>query len=312
MEASLPGAQGETSGTPAPQPDQGSPDPPAGPGVVVRWIRRSVAFFVGTEHRIAAWGLVIGAVSLLLASVTSVVGLWGSDGGGSAAPPVTVPRSVTPSPGEPDLYVSTQPVAEDSRCLALPGPLSQAVHAELAVGSEFPEAGDQSGVPVGHLGVDILFQGGEHALTIESIDIVPRTPRPSSPPDGALLCEQGQGDVPKIKLGANMDAAAPFVYDEGSPTRRHFRDRVIALEPHEQVSVEVTFQSKHGYREFQLVVRYVLDGRHRSLTIRPPGGGIFAVTGPSDTYEVGYIYDSTGSHQMDSRQLHTYANTGGM
>jgi hypothetical protein len=276
---------------------------------VERWIRRSVTLFVGSEHRIAAWGLVVAAVTALLAFITFAVSVWGPGDGGSPAQPVTVSGSATPSPDEPDLYVSSRPVPDDHLCLAFPGPASLAVRAELAAGTALSEAGDQGGVSVGHLRVDIALQGGAHALTIESIDIVPRTPRPSRPLNGALVCAQGQGDVPKVRLAANMDTSAPFLYDERTPTRRHFGDNVITLKPQEQVSIEASFQSKLGYREFQLIVQYVLDGKSHSLKIPQPSGAVYAVTAPSDSYGVAYLESPTGSYQMNSQQLCEYAGT---
>ena len=305
VEASVSGTAGGPSSAPSPQPDPSAPAPPTGPGPVRRWGRRVVTFFVGTEHRIAAWSFVIGALTVLVAIAALLWDVLGPDDGGSSAQPAAGSPSATPSPSEPDLYVTSQSVPVDTGCMALPdAPTSLADRAELAADSDpFGLAKRHGGVMVGSLAIDITLQGGQRALTVESIDVVPRTPRPARPLDGALLCLAGQADVNKVGLAANMDAPAPYLYEEDSPARPHFRDHVITLASQEQVTVQALFQAKQGYREFEIVVRYTLNGKRKSLTISPPSGGAYMVTAPSGTYDLGYLYSTTGTRRMNAREM---------
>lgn len=161
----------------------------------------------------------------------------------------------------------------------------------------------QGGAAVGQLGISITLQGHQRTLTVESIDIVPKAPKATRPFDGALLCSEGQGDSPKVKLAADTDDPDPYLYDEDSPYRSHFHDNVITLAPQEQVSIRAFFQSKQGHREFELVMRYTLNGKRYSQKIPPPSGKAYAVTALNDTYDIGYLYAPTGPHRMTAREM---------
>ncbi|GGW95164.1 hypothetical protein GCM10010383_25930 [Streptomyces lomondensis] len=102
-----------------------------------RWIRRVVTFFAGTEHRTAAWCLLVGAGSALVAVAALLMDVWGPGDSASPAQPAAGSPSATASPGEPDLYVTARSVPVDTGCLALPdAPASLADRAELAADSD--------------------------------------------------------------------------------------------------------------------------------------------------------------------------------
>ncbi|MDT6983857.1 hypothetical protein ACFSUJ_12810 [Streptomyces lusitanus] len=265
-----------------------------------------VTFFTGTEHRTAAWSFLVGVLSALVAVVTLVVDVWGPDDGGSAAQPAAGSSSASPSPSEPDLYVTAVSAPDDSACMALADPpTSLADRAELAAADSgpFELAERHGGAMVGQSVIDITLQGGRRGLTVNSIDVMPRTPEVAPPYDGVLLCSGGQGEAAKIELAADMDAPAPYLYKEGSPSVRHFAGHTITLAPQEQVAVKATFLANEGYREFDLVVRYTVDGKRRSLAVQPPSGDAYAVTAPSSTYDLGYLYMVTGSSRMSAREM---------
>jgi hypothetical protein len=217
------------------------------------------------------------------------------------------PPSSTPSPpskGRPDLYVSSRSTNEWP-CIALATtPTSPADRASLATGEDVPGLVKRHrGAHIDQLDVDITLQGGERGLTIESIDIEPRTSRPDPPLDGGILCWISEGDAPKLKLMADLDDPNPYLHEEKSPELPHFRDRVITLAPQEQVSIQASFHAKRGYRQFGLVINYTLNGRHKSLGVPPPTGTECAVTGPADSYSLGYKFLNTHSRPMTTQEL---------
>ncbi|MDQ0776535.1 hypothetical protein QF026_005001 [Streptomyces aurantiacus] len=151
-----------------------------------------------------------------------------------------------------------------------------------------------NGARASELSVSITLQGGDRALTIESIDIEPRTPRPTAPLDGGLICEPSAGGEPKIKLHADMDAATPvfrMFRSEGSGDTPYFRDNAITLTPHEQVPLHVTFTAQRGYRAFELVIHYTIAGRTEKRVVPAPEGSRWAVTALNKTY--GSVYEGT-------------------
>ncbi|WP_165986711.1 hypothetical protein [Streptomyces sp. YIM 98790] len=226
-----------------------------------------------------------------------------SDDGNTATEPSGA-QSSAPSPSRPDLHASASLLGITSCTALATAPTALEDRAELAAGGDWSGLiSRHSGAALGQLHVGITLQGGDRALTIDSIDIEPRAGRASPPHDGALLCWAGQGDEPRVQLAADMDLPEPYLHDEESPTLPHFRDSVITLAPHEQVSLAVSFRAEEGHREFELIIRYVLDGERGSLPVPPPDGQEYAVTAPADTYEAAYLSTVTGTRQMDSQEI---------
>ncbi|MFI6541621.1 hypothetical protein ACIBO9_00120 [Streptomyces prunicolor] len=148
-----------------------------------------------------------------------------------------------------------------------------------------------NGARASELNVSITLQGGDRALTIESIDIKPRTTRPAAPLNGGLICKPSSGGEPKIKLHADLDAVQPTFRSEGSGDTPYFRDNPITLAPHEQVPLHVAFMARRGYREFELVIRYTIEGKIEKRVVPAPEGSRWAVTALNKKY--GSVYEGT-------------------
>ncbi|MEV0226123.1 hypothetical protein [Streptomyces sp. NPDC050704] len=148
-----------------------------------------------------------------------------------------------------------------------------------------------NGARASELNVSITLQGSDRALTIESIDIEPKTPRPTAPLSGGLICEPSSGGEPKIKLHADMDDAKPAFLGKGSGDTPYFRDNAITLAPHEQVPLHVTFTAQRGYRKFELVIHYTIAGKSEKRVVPAPEGSRWAVTALNKKY--GSVYEGT-------------------
>ncbi|MFS8197272.1 hypothetical protein ACLVWQ_01165 [Streptomyces sp. CWNU-52B] len=182
----------------------------------------------------------------------------------------------------------------EAGCTAFARPLtSPEDRAELSTQSDADAVVKRNnGARAAELNVGITLQGGTRALTVESIDIEPRTARPAPPLDGALICEPSAGGASKIELHADMDAAQPVLRGKGSDgSPPYFRDNAITLAPDEQVPLHVTFTARRGYRAFGLVIRYTIAGRSEKRVVPGPEGGRWAVTALNKTY--GTVYEGT-------------------
>ncbi|MGN9816013.1 hypothetical protein ACTMUQ_11780 [Streptomyces sp. SD11] len=239
------------------------------------WFKRAVG---------SAFALVLAPVLVL------VVGEWLSPDADDNS--VETPGPTPSTSAGPDFDVLPR-LMDEPGCTAFADALtSPEDRAEL---STQPDVGAVSrrnnGVRAAELNVGVTLQGGDRALTIESIDIEPRTPRPTAPLNGSLICEPTSGGVPKIELHADMDAVKPTFRSKESGGAPYFRDNAITLTPHEQVPLHVTFSARRGYRAFELVIHYTIAGKHGKRVVPAPEGSRWAVTALNKTY--GSVYDGT-------------------
>ncbi|MFM9448427.1 hypothetical protein [Streptomyces acidiscabies] len=205
--------------------------------------------------------------------------------------------------GSPDGTLSSPPAGPDfdvmprlmdkTGCTAFAHPLSSPEdRAELGTQSDASAVIKRNnGARVSELTVSITLQGSDRALTIESIGIEPKTPRPTAPLSGSLICEPSSGGMPKVELHADMDAAKPAFHSKSSGGTPYFHENAITLAPHEQVPLHVTFTAQRGYREFDLVIHYTIAGKAERRVVPAPEGGRWAVTAPSKKY--GSVYEGT-------------------
>ncbi|WP_052865228.1 hypothetical protein [Streptomyces niger] len=207
------------------------------------------------------------------------------------------PEPAPSGTGEPTGRPSTAPFTVTARqeseagCTALPRRLSSpADRAELVSGGDVGGVIKRNrGARVGELNVDFTLEGGARSLTIASIDIEPKKLRPSPPLSGTLLCEPNAGGEPKIHLFADMDSPKPvFRTGKDDSTQRYFRDKVITLQPGEQVNLSAKFRAETGSREFGLVIRYVQNGKEAAVPVPAPQGGRYAVTSYAAEYGAAY------------------------
>ncbi|KAB8165710.1 hypothetical protein FH609_014910 [Streptomyces sp. 3MP-14] len=208
----------------------------------------------------------------------------------------------------PDLHIATS-VLGDANCTALATtPTSAGDRAELLGSTDWRGLiAREESATVGRLDLGITLQGGDRALTIESIDIEPLTPGPTAALDGALLCGEPQGDTERLELAADLDVPAPFVHTEDEPERPYFDGHVITLAPAEQMSLAMSLRAEEGLREFELVVAYVLEGERAELRVPPPNGEGFAVTGPAGSYGAGYLNTIVGPRELEPAEMCDWA-----
>ena len=233
-------------------------------------------------------GIIGSAFALILAPVlVAIVVGWLSSGADDG--PEETPG---PSPSGPDFAVVAR-LMNQTGCTAFANPLSSPEdRAELSTQSDASAVIQRNnGARASELSVSITLQGSDRALTIESIDIEPKTPRPTAPLDGGLICEPSSGGQSKIKLHADMDAAKPAFRSRDSGATPYFRDNAITLAPHEQVPLHMAFSARRGYRAFELVIHYTMSGRAEKRVVPAPAGSRWAVTALAKTY--GSVYEGT-------------------
>lgn len=184
-------------------------------------------------------------------------------------------------------------------CTALPDKVAAPQdRAELVSGGDVNAVIRRNeGARAGELTVGITFEGGARSLTITSIDIRPKSPKPQRPFSGTLLCEPDAGGEPKIQLYADMDGPEPVFRTGENSAQRYFKDKVITLRPGEQVNLSATFRAEEGSRVFGLVIRYAQDGKEHTLPVRAPRGGRYAVTGYSERYGAVYWGSADGGYR---------------
>lgn len=185
-------------------------------------------------------------------------------------------------------------------CTALPRRLTS-----LKDRAELVSGGDVRGVirrnrgaRADELNVGLTLEGGAKSLTITSIDIEPKAPRPSPPYDGALVCEPSAGEAGKIQTFADMDRPEPVLLAGKGSEKPYFRDKVITLAPGEQVSLSVTFSADEGSREFGLTARYVQGGKVGKLPVPVPEGARYAITGYAERYGAIYWGSPGGTYRL--------------
>ncbi|MGC5563172.1 hypothetical protein ACPYPG_10035 [Streptomyces sp. FR-108] len=242
------------------------------------WMKRAVG---------SAFALVLAPVLVM------VVGEWlSSDPGDSSVGPPGPPGPSPSKPAGPDFDVLPR-LMDEPGCTAFADALTSLEdRAELSTQPDVAAVIKRNnGVRAAELNVSVSLQGGDRALTIESIDIEPRTPRPTAPLNGSLICEPSSGGVPKIELYADMDAVKPTFRGKGPGGTPYFRDNAITLTPHEQVPLHLTFSARRGYRAFELVIHYAIAGTHAKRVVPAPEGSRWAVTALNKTY--GSVYDGT-------------------
>lgn len=230
---------------------------------------------------------VIGAV--LTAIALQLLGLGGEsepdpasagDGASSASP------SVPP-------FVVTARQENEAGCTALPRKVSSPEdRAELVTGGDVNAViRRQQGARVGEMNLGLTLEGGPSSLTITSIEIQPKSPRPAEPFVGTLLCEPDAGGEAKIQLFADMDSPEPAFLTGKNSTQKYFKEKAITLGPGEQVNLSATFLAEKGSREFGLLIRYVRNGKDGTVPVPAPRGGRYAVTGFADRY--GAVYEGS-------------------
>jgi hypothetical protein len=148
------------------------------------------------------------------------------------------------------------------------------------------------------MNVSLTLEGGSSSLTITSIDIKARSPRAGEPFAGTLVCEPGAGGEPKIQLFADMDSPEPVFLSGMNSTQRYFRDNVITLKPDEQVNLSAMFRAEHGFREFELVINYVQNGKEGVVPVPAPRGGRYALTGYATRYGAVYEGSPHGAYRL--------------
>ncbi|MET8685231.1 hypothetical protein ABZV77_13530 [Streptomyces sp. NPDC004732] len=231
---------------------------------------------------------VVGAV--LTAVALQLVGLGGESEPSAAS---------GDSDGDAAPFTVTARQENEEGCTALPDKVSAPQdRAELVSGGDVNAVIRRNdGARAGELTVGITFEGGARSLTITSIDIRPKSPKPQMPLSGTLLCEPGAGGEPKIQLYADMDDPEPVFRTGENATQRYFKDKVITLRPGEQVNLSAIFRAEESSRAFGLMIRYVQDGKQHTLPARAPSGGRYAVTGYAKRYGVVYRGSADGGYR---------------
>ncbi|MGW4538491.1 hypothetical protein ACWEOP_11505 [Streptomyces chartreusis] len=230
---------------------------------------------------------VIGAV--LTAIALQLLGL----GGESESDPASAGASSV-SPLVPPFIVTARQ-DDEAGCTALPRKVSSPEdRAELVTGGDVNAViRRHQGARVGEMNLGLTLEGGPSSLTITSIEIEPKSPRPAKPFAGTLLCEPNAGGEAKIQLFADMDSPEPVFLTGKKSTHKYFKEKAITLAPGEQVKLSATFLAGKGSREFGLLIRYGRSGKDGTVTVPVPRGGRYAVTGFADRY--GAVYEgSTG------------------
>ncbi|MET9760434.1 hypothetical protein ABZ016_15450 [Streptomyces sp. NPDC006372] len=237
---------------------------------------------------------VIGAV--LTALVLQSLGLSGE------SEPSPAPGGAGASPRGPAAapFLVTARQESEAGCTALPRRVSSPRdRAELVAGGDAQAVIRRNqGARADELTVGLTIEGGASSLTITSIDIEPKSPRAAAPLAGTLVCEPNAGGEPKIQLFADMDTPAPVFRTGKNSTKRYFKEKVITLEPGEQVNLSATFQAERGYRAFGLSVRYVRDGKDGTVPVPAPRGGRYAVTGYAARYGAVYAGSPGGVYRQ--------------
>ncbi|MGW4232253.1 hypothetical protein ACWEF9_23695 [Streptomyces sp. NPDC004980] len=229
---------------------------------------------------------VVGAV--LTAAALQLLGLSGEPEPSPASGAGTPSGSPSAAP-----FAVTARQENEAGCTALPRQVSSPKdRVELVTGGDVNAVIRRNqGARVGELNVGLTLEGGANSLTITSIEIKPKTPRPAEPLAGTLVCEPSAGGEPKIQLFADMDSPEPAFLEGKNSTRRYFKEKVLTLTPGEQVNLSMTFLSEKGSREFGLLIRYVQNGKDGTASVPAPRGGRYAVTGFSTRY--GAVYEGS-------------------
>lgn len=224
----------------------------------------------------------------------------GLDGEAEPAASGTTGSPSESAPSAP-FTVSARQGGDDGGCTALrDGLTSPRDRAELVTGGDVAGVVRRHrGARVGELTTYLTIEGGERPLTITSIDIEPEQPRSAVPFAGTLLCEPGAGGEGKIPLVADLDSARPVFSTEKGSVERYFDENVVTVAPGEQVNLSATFLATKGSREFQLVVRYVRNGKEGEVPVPAPKGGRYAVTGYAERYEAVYTGSRNGGFRLE-------------
>ncbi|MFJ8637344.1 hypothetical protein [Streptomyces sp. NPDC093568] len=226
---------------------------------------------------------------MLTALALDVLGLSG-ESAPSPSPTGAGAASGTASSGP---FEVTAWMENEAGCTALPQRLSSPKdRAELVSGGDVEAVVRRhSGARVGDLVVGFTLEGGARSLTITSIDIEPASPRADPSFSGTLLCEPGAGGEPKIQMFADLDRPNPVLVTGMASARPYFREKVITLQPGEQVNLSATFRAENGSRAFKLLIRYVQNGKEATLPVPSPRGSRYAVTGFATRY--GAVYEGS-------------------
>ncbi|GHH25208.1 hypothetical protein [Streptomyces lanatus] len=230
---------------------------------------------------------VIGAV--LTAVALQLLGLAGESEPNPASDKAGV-SSGSPSAAP---FVVTARQENEAGCTALPRQVSSPEdRAELVTGGDVSAVIRRNqGARVGELNIGLTLEGGPASLTITSIEIDPKSPRAAEPLAGTLVCEPGAGGEDKIQLFADLDSLEPAFRTGRHTTQKYFKDKVITLDPGEQVNLSATFLAEKGSREFGLLIRYVRNGEDGTVPVPAPRGGRYAVTGFAERY--GAVYEGS-------------------
>ncbi|WP_193482665.1 hypothetical protein [Streptomyces violaceus] len=237
----------------------------------------------------------IGAV--LTAIALKVLGLSGDS---EPSPASTGAGASSGSPSAAPFAVTARQENE-AGCTALPRRVSAPQdRAELVSGGDVNAVVRRNqGARVGELNVGLTLEGGSRSLTVTSIDIEPKSSRAAEPLAGTLLCEPNAGGEPKIQLFADLDSAEPVFLAGKNSTQRYFKDRVITLNPGEQVNLSATFLAEDGSRDFGLFIRYVRNGKEGTVPVPAPRGGRYAVTGFAPRYGAVYAGSDGGYRRLE-------------
>ncbi|MCQ6554958.1 hypothetical protein NPS70_17410 [Streptomyces sp. C10-9-1] len=230
---------------------------------------------------------VIGAVATAIA--LQLLGLGGETEPSPASAPGAASSGGTPTAP----FVVTARQENDAGCTALPHRVSSPQdRADLVSGGDADAVVRRNrGARVGELRVGLTLEGGASSLTVTSIGIRPTSPRAVGPLAGTLVCEPDAGGEAKIQLYADMDSPDPVFLTGRGSAREYFRENVVTLGPGEQVNLSATFSSEKGSREFELLVRYVRNGKEGAVPVPAPRGGRYAVTGFATRY--GDVYEGS-------------------
>ncbi|MEO3974932.1 hypothetical protein [Streptomyces sp. CAU 1734] len=250
------------------------------------WKRHGRLLWLGAG--IPLIGAVLAAIALELLSLSGEPEP-GPGAGGAGGPAV---------PAAPFAVTARQ--ENEAGCTALPLRVSAPRdRAELVAGGDVDAVIRRNdGARVGELIVGLTLEGGPTPLTITSVDIHPASPRPAPPLAGTLLCEPSAGGEPKIQLFADMDSAVPVFLTGKSSAQKYFREKVITLEPGEQVNLSATFLAAKGSRAFGLSIRYVRSGKEGTVPVPAPRAGRYAVTGYAARYGAVYAGSPGGVYRL--------------